>query len=194
MTKKEFLKALETELIKLGANDITNILEYYDELIEDKKESGKKEKDIVNELSIYDIVKEVKVHKRVDEAVKSPTISNGMKALIAFLGFLSVPMLIGVGGVIFGIVVTIAALLFALFVTSGAIIIASVTSIFVLIAAIILGKLPFVTALFCIGIVLVFSGLFGLLLKWSITLSKETVAWLSGQLQKQLNKRKGGQE
>ena len=192
MNKKEFLRLLEKELVKLEVQDTVSILEYYDELIEDQKEIGKKEKDIIDKLSIYEIVKNIKVNKTIDEAVKKPTLSNGMKALIAFLGILSLPMLIGVGALIFAIAITIAALLFALVTTVSAIFFASIASVVALLFALILGKLPIATALFCLGTVLILTGLFSALLKWVLNLTKEIIGWSMSLLKNQISKRKGG--
>lgn len=191
MNKKEFLKALENELISLEASDITNIIEYYDELIEDGKESGKKEKDIINDISIYEITKEVRAHKRIDEAVKKPTLSNSVKALIAFLGILSIPMLISVGAVIFSLFIGAVAIAFALIVTFGAVVFAGGASVVAIIGAIIIGKLPFSTGIFGIGLAIFLAGIFSIVLKWTISLSKELIVTIADFLKHQLNKRKG---
>jgi len=194
MNKKTFLKKLEEELIKLNVQDISGILEYYDELIEDQKEAGKKEKDIINSFNFDEIIKAVKVHKKINDAVNKPTLSNGVKALLAFLGILSLPMLITFGAIVFVIIITIVAVLFSLLVTFGAVIIASVASIFAIIFAIILGKLPFTTALFLLGSCLVTCGLFCLIFKLAISLSKEMIVAIADYLKNQLEKRNGGKK
>jgi len=177
MTKKEFLKALEKELIYHGCEDVTTLIEYYDELIEDKIESGLKEKEVINDLSVSDIVRNMKAERKIGEAVEKPSISNGVKALIAFLGVLSFPMLIAVGAVLFALFITIFALIFTVVVTFGALFLAGVIAIGALIGAMIFGQLPFVTALFALGIVLVLIGVFGMLVKWTIVASREIMKW-----------------
>jgi len=179
VNKKEFLKVLEKELVHHQCEDITNLIEYYDELIEDKKESGAKEEDVIQELSISDIVRNLKAERKIEAAVKKPTISNGMKALIAFLGILSFPMLITVGAVLFALVITVLALIFSVVVTFGALFLAGIVTIIALIGAVISGQLPFLTALFILGTTLVMIGVFGMLVKWTIVASREIVAWFA---------------
>jgi len=189
MTKKEFLKALENELIKLDVQDITNILEYYDELIEDQIENGKKEKEVINSISIYDIIKETKAHKKINEAVEKPSISGGMKALIAFLGVLSFPMLITVGAVLFALLITMLAVIFAVLVTFGAIFLVGVISMPVLIGSLLFGHMTFIPALLALGVSLVLMGVFGMLVKWTILASKEIMGWFINLINKKFRKR-----
>ena len=190
MNKKEFLKALEHELIEQKTEDAANVLEYYEEFIEDQKESGKKEKDIISKLSINEITKNIKVQTKIDNAIKKPTLSNGVKALIAFLSILSLPMLIGVGGIAFGVVITILALIFALIVTVGSIFFAGIVSIIALIAASLTGKLPISTSIFCVGIALILIGFSTILIKWSIKIFKEMIVGSINILKNQVSKRK----
>ena len=192
MNKKEFLDNLEKELKKLNVQDSQNILEYYDEFIEDQKESGKKEKDIISKINMDDIRKEVKIHKKINDATERPSLSTGIKALIAFLGILSLPMLLAVGGILFAIVVTALALIFALFVTVGALLFASGASIVAFIWGVGSGTIGIAPALFGIGWALVFLGLFALLLKWTINVSREIITWGADLLKRELNKRRGG--
>ena len=194
MTKKEFLKALEKELIYHGTEDITSIMEYYEELIEDKKESGIKEKEVIDELSISDIVRNVKVERRIEDAVQKPSISNGMKALIAFLGILSFPMLITVGVFLFAMLIALLAIIFAVVVTFGALFIAMIVTIAALIGSVIFGHLPLVTALFALGVALVLVGSFGMLVKWTIIASKEIMIWFINLISTKFRKRRGNYE
>ena len=194
MNKKEFLKALENELIKLDVQDITNILEYYDEYIEDQIENGKKEKEVIDGISMYDIIKETRAHKKINEATEKPSISNGMKALIAFLGILSFPMLITVGAVLFALLVAMLAIIFAVVVTFGALFVAGIITIVVLIGSLIFGQLTFFAALFGLGIMLVLVGIFGMLVKWTIIASQEIMAWFIKLINRKFRKRSTNHE
>ena len=192
MNKKEFMKSLTKELNQLKVQDVDNILEYFDELIEDKKENGMKEKDIINDLSIYEIIKNIKAHKKIDEAVKKPTLSNGMKALIAFLSILSLPMLIGLGILMIAIFITVAALMFALILTAGSLLLFGGTFIIALTYMLIIGNLPVSTFLFFTGSSLILIALSSIFMKWSIEFSKDTTIWFINILKNQIDKRKGG--
>ena len=194
MNKKEFIKALENELIKLEVQDITNILEYYDELIEDQIENGKSEKEVINGINIYDIIKEVKAHKKISDAVEKPTISNSMKALIAFLGILSFPMLIVVGSIFFALFITIFAIMFSFIIAFGVSFFAILISTIALIGAIIFNQIPFVTGIFILGINFVLIGIFAMLTKWSIQVSKLITVRLIDLINNKFRKRVGNNE
>lgn len=189
MNKKEFLKALENELIYHKVEDISGIVEYWDELIEDKKESGEKEKDIIADLSISDIMRNVKVHKTIEEASQKPSISNGMKALIAFLGILSFPMLIAAGGLLFGLFMALIAIIFALIVTFGGLFIAAIIIIPTLIGLVISGNIQLVSALFGIGIMLILVGIFGMLVKWAFLGSTKLMEWFINLINNKFRKK-----
>ena len=176
------------ELIYHNYEDITSIVEYYDELIEDKKENGTKEKAIINELSISDIVRNVKVGKAIDKAVEKPTISNGMKALIAFLGILSFPMIIVLGSLIFALVITVLTLVFTVIFIFGVLFFSGIITIAALIAAMIFSQLPIATGLFALGITLIFTALFAMLLKWSIVALGEITVWFIDIIKRKFKK------
>jgi uncharacterized membrane protein len=191
LNKKEFLKALERELINLEENGITNIIEYYDELIEDQIENGEKEKDVIADMSIYEIVKEVKASKKINEAAKKPSLSNGMKALIAFLGILSFPLLITVGVLTFVILVTIIAIIFSFIVTLGTLALAGIASFVVFFLGMILGTIPIATGLFGIGVSFIITGLMIILVKWGASISRDMLAWFTKLIKAKYKKYKG---
>jgi len=192
MNKKEFMSLLEKELKRINVSDIEEIMEYYDEYIEDQKENGKKEKDIIKKFDMDELLKEAKIQKQINTASKKPTISNGLKALIAFLGVLSFPMLIVVGSILFAIVVTIFALIFSFIVTVASVIFGSGVGIAIFIGYLISGKISISAFLFAIGVSLVLFGLFIFLLKWALYISREIITWLAQFLQEKLYKRRGG--
>jgi len=192
MNKKEFLKELEKELKKIKVHDIEDILDYYDEYIEDQKEQGKKEKDIIKKFNMDEMIKEAKIHKQINKASKKPTISNGLKALIAFLGILSFPMLIVVGAVLFAVAVTVLSLIFAFVVTIASVIFGSGLGLVAIVGYLIAGQISIYSFLFSLGGCLLILGLFLLLLKWAIGISRELIQWLADTLQEKLYKRRGG--
>ena len=192
MTKKEFLKELEKELKKINVLAVDDVIEYYDEYIEDLKEQGKKEKDIIKKFDMDELIKEAKIHKQIKTASEKPTISNGLKALIAFLGILSLPMLLAVGGVLFGLTIAALALIFSFVVTIAAIIFGSAVSVVGLTAYLISGQITVAAFLFSIGVSFLLFGLFIYIFKWAIGVSRELITWLAETLQEQLNKRRGG--
>jgi uncharacterized membrane protein len=191
MNKKEFLEALEKELKQIEASDSTEVIEYYEELIDDRIENGEKEKKVIESLDVSEITRGVKIQEKIDTAVKKPTISNGVAALIAFLGVLSLPMLITVGAVAFAGVITLAALLFSLFMTVGALLVASIVGVVALIAAAFTGELPVATVMFSVGIALILVGLFWLLARWVFKVSKEIIVWSMNALKKRFLSKKG---
>ena len=139
-----------------------------------------------------EIIKEAKIHKQIKTASEKPTISNGLKALIAFLGILSLPMLLAVGGVLFGLTIAGFALILAFIVTIGTVIFGSALSVVGLSYYLMNGQISISTFLFSIGVSLVFLGLFLFLFKWAIGVSRELITWLAGKLQEKLYKRRGG--
>ena len=194
MTKKEFLKALEKELIHHNIDDITSIVEYYDELIEDKIESGVKEKDVIDELSITDIVRNVKAHRTIEDATQKPSISNGMKALMAFLGVLSFPMLLVMGTVLFALLIAMISIVFAVFVTFGALLFGAGVAFIILLGALVSGNIPFFPALFGLGLALFLVGVFGMLVKWTLTASREIMAWFINLIDTKFRKKVGNND
>jgi len=192
MTKQEFLADLKKELKKMDVIDIDDILEYYDEYIEEQKELGKKEKDIIKKFDMNEIMKEAKIHMQINTASEKPTLSNGIKALIAFLGVLSFPMLIVAGAVLFAIIITVLALIFSFIVTIGAIIFGSGVGIVAFIVAVVTGQITISSFLFVTGVSLVVLGLFLFLMKWAISISRDSISWLADTLQSKLYKRRGG--
>lgn len=193
MTKKEFLSKLEEELDNLHYEEKNNILEYYEELIEDKKESGEKEKEIIKDIgSIDEIIKDIEIEKKIDKAYKKPTISNGMKALIAFLGVCSAPVLFIAGILIFAFFITFGALLFAFVAVIGALIISGVASVFAVFVSLFTNTLPLSTFLFVLGILLVSIVLLLELIRWAISVTRISISWMAEFLKTKLVSRRGG--
>lgn len=193
MTKKEFLSKLEEELDNLHYEEKNNILEYYEELIEDKKESGKREKEIIKEIgSIENIIKNIEIEKKIDKAATKPTLSNGLKALIAFLGVCSAPVLFIVAVLIFAFFVTFGALLFAFIAVIGALIVSGIVSVIGIFISLCTNTMPVSTFLFVLGILLVSIVLLLELIRWSIGVTKISISWMAAFLKTKLVNRRGG--
>ena len=191
MNKKEFLKNLEKELTKKSYHDIKSVLEFYDELIEDKIESGKSEKKIIKEIGEIDaIIKELSVKGKIDIAKEKPTISNGFKALFAVLGVLSLPLLIPLGIVILALVFTLFMLLFSLILVMASGVLAGTALAFGLMIQLFQYHLPITSFIFGMGIALIILGTFTYLLKASIVLPKKMLVVCIKELDKIMNRKR----
>ena len=195
MKKEEFLLVLRKELEKYKVNDIDSIIEYYDELIEDQLEGQKKrdeEKVIAKLGSIAEITKNIIIDQKVEIATQKPTLSNGVKAWIAALSIMSLPILIPLIIVIatFGFVAVILLASFVLVAVSlvftfGAMIIALLFTLFT-------GNLAIESFFFAFGMALVLLGLSLLALKWLSQLTKQFTLWSIERLKEKIEQRKGG--
>lgn len=198
MKKEEFLKSLREELIKYKVSDAENIIEYYDELIEDKKESKKhkltEEEIIVQLASVSDITREVLIDQKLEVASQKPTISNGIKALIAFLSVLSLPLLLPL--VVVVIVLGIAALILlgSFVIVAGALVFSFGAGIFGLFFYLFAGQLPIASFLFGLGVLLVCFGLSLLLLKWLGSVTRQLTLAFVEMLKDKVKKRKGAKQ
>ena len=166
MNKKEFLKELSTKLKENNYNDRDNLINYYDELISDAKESGKNEKKVISELgSIDEILNDIDIIDKIEIAKKKTTLSNSTKAIIAVLSIFSLPLLIPL--IITGIIFLIAAATFILsiIITIGALFFSATLIPFVFIWQVATGTLPWPSFIFAFGISLILIGLFYELIK-----------------------------
>lgn len=125
MSKQEFLKQLAFRLHHLQAEERNDIINYYDELIEDKKDrEGLDEEAIIKELgSLDDIAKrvapkgsEVKIH--YDEEKKEEKGPNEAKDTKLIMSIVSIPVCFIVGMIMFSLITTMVVMCIA-FVSSG---------------------------------------------------------------------------
>jgi uncharacterized membrane protein len=195
MTKNEFLKELRASLEE-HVDDADDVIQYYDELISDKIEAGEKEKDIIEEIgSIDDIINNVKVEAKVKKARKQPSLSNGVKALIAILGVLALPILIPVVIVVGALIFALVAIIFALIVAAGSIILAGVVTIAYLIVALFSGGLTIEAVIFTLGTCVFMIGIFWAIWDVAIKLIRKYIPMLINSIVKLINKlRKGGND
>src|SRR6266550_994526 len=93
--KQNYLNELRTELRRYPSGAVDDYIDYYDELISERIESGENETIVLQRIGTpKEIAASFKQDNAIDRAVKKPTVSNGFKALIAVLGVLSLPLLI----------------------------------------------------------------------------------------------------
>ena len=189
MTKEDFLLELESELKKIKHQDSSSIIQYYDELIEDERETGKKEKTIIKNLGpVSEIITNI---KKEEEKTKVPkqTISNSIKALIAVLSILSLPFLIPTAIIIFSIIFTVMILMASFIICIIAFMVAAVAVFFGNIYMLITGLLPIYSFVFGTGATLLIFGLLIYALKYTFVFSKSILSWTIEKFNKLLKKR-----
>ncbi|HSX34433.1 MAG TPA: DUF1700 domain-containing protein [Candidatus Saccharimonadales bacterium] len=109
--KQKFLDQLRANLRTYPSGAVDDYIDYYDELIAERVASGETEAAVVEQIgSAKDAAHSFKRHNAIERAVKKPTVSNWLKALIALLSVLSLPLLIPVFAVMVALLVTAAAL------------------------------------------------------------------------------------
>ena len=92
MTKVEFLNELKKQLNGLPENDLNERLSFYDEMIEDRKDEGKSEEEVVNEIGPVDkvaneILAETPLYNLIKERVKPKRALRGWEIVLLVLGF-----------------------------------------------------------------------------------------------------------
>ena len=192
MKKEEFLNNLEQELKLSNAKNYQDVLEYYNEVIEDKIDKGKKEEKVIIELGdIKDIVRNVKIENTLDKATKEPTISNGLKALIAVLSVLSLPLLIPVIVVAVVLIFVVLVLLACIIIVISSLLLSSIIIAIALFINLLAMKIPIYTFFFGLGISFILAGLFIFLFKWSLGLFKQFTVWFIDSLKEKFGKKRG---
>ena len=192
MTKKEFLKILEMELKRIGYKESQSLVDFYDELIEDKMESGKKEKEVISEIgNVQNIIKNIAVEEKIAVAKEKPTLSNGFKALFAVLGVLSLPLLVPMGIVAVALAFALVMLLISLIIVVASGVLSGVAVFIFLIVQVLHYGLPISSFIFGIGVSLVIIGAFLELLRYSVVLPKKLIIIIIKSLEKAINKKKG---
>ncbi|HSW98404.1 MAG TPA: DUF1700 domain-containing protein [Candidatus Saccharimonadales bacterium] len=109
--KQDFLKELRDNLRKYPSGAVDDYIEYYDELIAEHVARGEKESAVLAKIGTpQDIAASFKQDVAIDRAVKRPTPSNGVKAFIAVLSVLSLPLVIPLFVVFGALLVAVVAL------------------------------------------------------------------------------------
>jgi uncharacterized membrane protein len=112
--KQKFLDELRSNLRKYPSGAVDDYVDYYDELISERVANGQKEASVMRHIgTAKEVAAAFKQDSAIDQAVHKPTVSNGLKALIAVLSVLSLPLLIPMLIVCFALLLTLLALIFS---------------------------------------------------------------------------------
>ncbi len=186
MDKKQFITTLKNRLGSLPYHEVEKIINYYDELINDKIEDGMSEEGAIKSLGNIDLIvneiyNEIPVHEIVRRKVKNSFEFSSNKALWIIIAVLTSPIwfsiLLAGLGLLFGLFVAIWAFLFSIIFVIGAFFI---SSIIVLIYSFTIVTTNFSTAILLWGLSLIIIGIFLLLLK-PISMLIKYVAKAPGQ-------------
>ncbi len=146
MEKNEFLEELRKRLKGLSKEDLEERIAYYGEMIDDRIEDGKTEKEAVSDIGeiddvITDIAKETPMTSLIKERVKPKRRLYGWEILVLILGFpLWFPLVI-VGLVLFLVALFVLLILqFAFYIVDASLLGASVFSIIIFFMAMVDGK------------------------------------------------------
>jgi uncharacterized membrane protein len=142
--KQQYLNELRTELRRYPSGAVDDYIDYYDELISERIESGEHETMILQRIGTpKEIAASFKQDNAIDRAVKKPTVSNGFKALIAVLGVLSLPLLVPVLLLLGVLLVVGAILVFVALITLVCGVVASIAAAAEMTVSVIAGDAPF---------------------------------------------------
>lgn len=182
--KKKFLEDLTTELKKRKISS-GDIIDYYTEIIDEKIASGSTENKAVKALgSMDDIMHDIEIDQQLSEANKKPTLSNGIKALIAVLGVLSLPVLIIVAVVVFSLLIALGAVLVSVIISLGAVILALILAVVGFIVGVVMGEVSVAWLVLAIGVLLVLVPLCVEAIRRLVFLIRKFVMWLASTINK----------
>jgi uncharacterized membrane protein len=151
-TKQKFLDRLRADLRKYPSGSVDDYIAYYDELISERIANGEKEAEVLRQIGTPgEAAAGFKQDDAIERAVKKPTVSNGLKALIAVLGVLSLPFLIPVAAIIIALLLAGLALFAAGTVTLVLGAVAAVLSVVDMASIVIAGAAPFYLLLLVTG-------------------------------------------
>jgi uncharacterized membrane protein len=141
--KQKFLDQLRANLRKYPSGAVDDYIDYYDELITERVASGENEAAVLAHIGTpKDIAASFKHDNAINRAVKKPTASNGIKALVAVLSVLSLPFLIPVAAVILALTITAIALFVAGLAVLALGVVASVLSVIDITSVVVAGDAP----------------------------------------------------
>lgn len=135
MTKEVFLKELKEKIASLPKEEQYKIIFYYDEYISDAVEEGKTEAEVIASIEPIDtlakqLLENHQKEKVFVEAKEKPTLSNGIKVLIAVIALFSVPLTIPLAIFVivlaFAFILVIIAILVAIFAASVGLLLTSI--------------------------------------------------------------------
>ncbi len=169
--KAEYLNRLGVCLEDhLSRDEINNAILYYDELIIEAVEAGKTEEEVLRGLgSVEDVAAKIKAEAYYNRAEKKGKMSGYLKAIIAVLGVLAVPMVIPVVAVIFSLLVALFAIVIAIFATALSIGIAAIVTLGIGFVSLFSGQIALGLSMIAAGMILSGITIFAVLLAIKIT-------------------------
>lgn len=176
MSRKEFLDNLRIALVEAGVSPVQDIIDFYDENLNDRVDSGMSEEEAIASVeSIEDIVKANVIEMPMTKVVKykikeshenAKSKGNGVLWIVlAILGSpIWIPLLITVASVLFALYVTLWSVVIAFFAVEFGIAAAAVGCL-IAIFGIFTGATTFPGAMLLLGLALVLAGICILLWK-----------------------------
>jgi uncharacterized membrane protein len=113
MNKIEFLNELENYLHSFRQEEVKKIREYYDELIEEKKDHGEKEEDVIASFGDVKNIAQVVTADLIMER-SSDQKTNSLRNFFIILGICATPILLPLGIVFFALFLMFAIVFFAM--------------------------------------------------------------------------------
>lgn len=182
MTKAEFLLNLQNRLCFLSAQELEKAMSFYSEAIDDRMENGFSEEEAVADLgNIDEIVKNIEIELPITELVKNKVKKSrdksDNKTLWIILTICTapfwLPLAVAFCAIVFAIYIVIWAVIFCLYAALFSFAVTAVAGIF---AGIIRGFLISPAhGLMVIGVSIVCAGLFILLIKPVVLLTKKLI-------------------
>ena len=119
MTKEQYLNELSLKLTKLPQAERDNAIIFYTEYIDDAFENGKPMDEIIQTLGKpEDVAAKIIADYSVNKAKEKPSLTNGLKALIAVLSVFAIPIAapaaIAIIAVIFALLIAVFSVAFSL--------------------------------------------------------------------------------
>ncbi len=172
MNKSEFLSILKNRLKAFKEAEVKEIIAFYDELIEEKKESGINEMDAINGFGTIDnIVSKVTTDLIITRSNDEK--SNPMKNFWIILGICASPVLIPLGIALAAVAFSLVVVVFSLFISFAASGIGIIVGLIPMIISMIISNTELSIILLAIGICFIVVAIFGYLSLLTIHLGKK---------------------
>lgn len=153
---QQFLDELRASLRKYPSGDVDDFIDYYGELITERVANGEKEATVLEKIGTpQEIAASFKRDNAISRAVKKPTASNGIKAMIAVLSVLSLPILIPIAAMVFALSILAVALFICGLAVVATGVLAAVLSVIEMITIVASGDAPVYLLFLVIGVALI---------------------------------------
>lgn len=184
MSKKEYLDELRSKLEAVHSNNVDSMIEYYEEMINDRMEDGMDEETAVADMeSVDDIIEQTIADMPMPDVIKAKVQKSHSKAKLKGLEWLWITLLIIGFPVWFPIILTFAiliatfyfvawVLIFSIFVIEVSFGISAIAGIITAGAAF-TGAVPYISIIPALGVALLAGGLAVLLWNPVVFLAKE---------------------